>query len=401
MDAALTWIDLTARDRDKMRQILDLFKEQGTIDEMGLGTLRDAFSDALFPGTSTIQTRLRYVLFVPWIYRQLEASSHKIDDVAKRSRNAELALIRPLQGGKDPDGTIGVRAGGALARLPSSVYWTALVRWGIFQHEQSQSWYHTHFDRLANQRDVGVAADDPGVIETHRPNWHPRLPDRTPSFPADVAFALTRDEAVFLQGRIEERCAGTLLAWLARVGTDAPPDGCYWHDSAASNASTDIRQIVELSRRFSLHVEGLPLLYNLLLAERRHAERDGDDELIDHYRSELEDWAARESEELTFDPDSLWNFIASRNVRTPSPQRRFVEHWSRRISEKTAAAVRDDSHLRLLIEARERQLKGRRARLLNAGRLLDWNGAVGVGRMNFRWHRVRQLLIDLHTGLAA
>ena len=29
---------------------------------MGLGRLRDALSEALFPGTSTIQTRLRYVL---------------------------------------------------------------------------------------------------------------------------------------------------------------------------------------------------------------------------------------------------------------------------------------------------------------------------------------------------
>ena len=33
---------------------------------MGLGSLRDALSDALFPGTSYLQTRLRYVLFVPW-----------------------------------------------------------------------------------------------------------------------------------------------------------------------------------------------------------------------------------------------------------------------------------------------------------------------------------------------
>ena len=401
MDAALTWLDLTASDRDKMRQVLDLFKEQGTVDEMGLGTLRDAFSDALFPGTSTIQTRLRYVLFVPWIYRQLEASSHTVDDVATRSRNAELALIRPLQGSKDPDGTIGVRAGGSLARLPSSVYWTALVRWGIFKHEQSQSWYHTHFARLANQRDVGAAADDPGVIETHRPNWHPRLPCRTPSFPADVSFALTRDESEFLQGRIEERCAGTLLALLAREGTDAPPDGYFWHDSAASNANMDIRKIIEISRRFSLHAEGMPLLYNLLLAERRYAEHGGDDKWVDHYRSELDDWAARESEERTFDPDALWTFTASRSVRTSSPQRRFVEHWARRIAEIAPAAVRDDSHLRLLIEARETQLKGRRARLRNAGRLLDWNGAVGVGRMNFRWHRVRQILLDLHTGLAA
>ena len=59
MQATLTWIDLTASDRDKMRRVLDLFKEQGTLDEMGLGSLRDALSDALFPGTSSIQTRLR------------------------------------------------------------------------------------------------------------------------------------------------------------------------------------------------------------------------------------------------------------------------------------------------------------------------------------------------------
>lgn len=61
MQATLTWLDLTASDRDKMRRVLDLFKEQGTLDEMGLGSLRDALSDALFPGTSSIQTRLRYM----------------------------------------------------------------------------------------------------------------------------------------------------------------------------------------------------------------------------------------------------------------------------------------------------------------------------------------------------
>ena len=78
MAATLTWLDLTASDRDRMRQVLDLFKERGTVDEMGLGRLRDALSEALFPGTSTIQTRLRYVLFVPWIYRQLEARKRRL-----------------------------------------------------------------------------------------------------------------------------------------------------------------------------------------------------------------------------------------------------------------------------------------------------------------------------------
>ena len=53
MAATLTWLDLTASDRDRMRQVLDLFKEQGTVDEMGLGRLRDALSEALFPGPCT------------------------------------------------------------------------------------------------------------------------------------------------------------------------------------------------------------------------------------------------------------------------------------------------------------------------------------------------------------
>ena len=62
MDATLTWLDLTASDRDKMRRVLDLFNEQGTLDGLSLGSLRDALSDGLFPGTSDLQTRLRYVL---------------------------------------------------------------------------------------------------------------------------------------------------------------------------------------------------------------------------------------------------------------------------------------------------------------------------------------------------
>ena len=401
MEPTLTWLDLTASDRDKMRRVLDLFNEQGTIDEMGLGSLRDTLSEALFPGTSTIQTRLRYVLFIPWMYKRLEARRIGAADVATHSRKAETDLIRPLEQSEDTAGTIGVRARGSLARLPSSVYWTALVRWRIFQHEQSQGWYHTHFARLAYGRDGEVSDDDPGVVWAHRPNWHPRLPDPPESFPGEASFLLTHDEADFLRGRLEERCAGTLLAWLAREGSDTPSNGFFWDDCAALPVDAGIQSTVKLARRFSLHVEGVPLLYNLLLAERRHAEHGGDDELVDRYRAELAEWAAQEAEEDDYNPDGLWCFVVSRGGRTPGPQSRFVESWSGRIAELAPDAVADDGRLRSLIEGREWQLKGTRARLVNPGRLLDWNGNAGVGRMDFRWHRVRQLLNDLRRGLAA
>ena len=401
MAATLTWLDLTVSDRDRMRQVLDLFKEQGTVDEMGLGRLRDALSEALFPGTSTIQTRLRYVLFVPWIYRQLEARRVAASRVSTQLRTAELGLIGPLLENGTSQGVIGERARGSLARQPSSVYWTALVRWGLFLHERPQGWYHTHFTGLLHGPAAEEAADDPGITLARQPNWHPRLPNPPEAFPDEASFDLTREEAVFLQGRIEERCAGTLLAWLAREGSDAPTDGSLWDDSAATNASVGLRDTIELARRFSLHVEATPLLYNLLLAERRHSENGGDEALIDRYRQDIGEWAAREAVEQFFDPAELWNFAASRKVQVPRLQRNFVEAWTSRLSDIGPAAIADDRTLRSLIENRERQLKGPRARLHNPARLIDWSGEVGVGRMNFRWHRVYRMVLDLHQGLAA
>ena len=96
MIPSLTWLDFTADDRTRMRRVLDLFTDQGTVDELGLGTLRDVISDALFPGTSSIHTRLRYMLFVPWIYQKLERDRAKAAEVQNRARRAELGPVNTI-----------------------------------------------------------------------------------------------------------------------------------------------------------------------------------------------------------------------------------------------------------------------------------------------------------------
>ena len=80
-----------------------------------------------------------------------------------------------------------------------------------------------------------------------------------------VEFALTREEAEFVRGRIDEHCAGSMLSWLAAHPREERPYS-LWDDEDAMQAGGDLADTVELARRFSLHVEGLSLLYNLMLA---------------------------------------------------------------------------------------------------------------------------------------
>ena len=50
----IAWLDYSETERRRMMDIIDLFREKGTVDELGLGTIRDALADRLFPGTSTV-----------------------------------------------------------------------------------------------------------------------------------------------------------------------------------------------------------------------------------------------------------------------------------------------------------------------------------------------------------
>jgi hypothetical protein len=69
-----------------------LFQERETRDELGLGSIRDSIADHLFPGTSTIQTRLRYMLFIPWLFQMLEGSAAGSDQLATEARALENRL---------------------------------------------------------------------------------------------------------------------------------------------------------------------------------------------------------------------------------------------------------------------------------------------------------------------
>ena len=68
----LGWIDFSKSERSKVLSVLDLLQEKGTLDELGIAPIRDGFANIFFPGTSTIQTRAKYFLIVPYALWDLE-----------------------------------------------------------------------------------------------------------------------------------------------------------------------------------------------------------------------------------------------------------------------------------------------------------------------------------------
>jgi hypothetical protein len=80
--------------------LLHSLEEPGTLDALGLGSVRDAFSSRLSPGTSTIQTRLRYYfVFLPWIFTRLEQQRVPPAEFARRLRDSiatSVALPLPM-----------------------------------------------------------------------------------------------------------------------------------------------------------------------------------------------------------------------------------------------------------------------------------------------------------------
>jgi len=82
MASSFGWVDFSEEERKKMVNLIHLFDEQDTRDELGIGSVRDAFSNLLFPGTSTVQTRAKYMLFIPWNSTHINLADQQMENIS-------------------------------------------------------------------------------------------------------------------------------------------------------------------------------------------------------------------------------------------------------------------------------------------------------------------------------
>lgn len=402
MPSAFTWLDFVESDRQRAMQVIDLFREKGTVDELGFAPIRDAFADHLFPGTSTIQTRARYFLFVPWIIQDSEQKRLGAHEFARKVRERETKLIKSLlAGGEEQEGIIGREALGTLKRMPSSVYWRGLSLWGIRLFKGSLEQYARRLSRGSSASNSDVVTDDGEPLGRPLPQWHPLLPEKPDDLYDNATLELDAEEAEFLKDRICSTQPNSLLARLVSAATAELDSGYAWENPRELIARNTLLNAVEQARRFALCAWGGQLTYTLMVAQLKN-----NDELVAATNEALQTWVEQMAENASvlteWDRSEFWALVKRFNPRASPGTKGFAEDWIKvALRAATGIPVWQEVGVQNQVIQREANLKGNRARLRpdNLRARDRWQGDPQGGPMDFRWSRTRTIVNDIVRGL--
>src|SRR6266702_1868801 len=177
---------------------------EGVRDEIGFLIVHQRYADHFFPGTSVLHTRLRYVLFVPWIYQTLyeEGSSGRVQDSLEK---AEIRLAGRL---KHLRGAIGGFNFPRPTSQPASLsYWAALGAWGILRETDGRLPSRAQIHALLQSRHRKANDDDgQGLLRAELPftTLPPRPDDWSSAGPTQ--FRLLSREAQFARWLSADLC---------------------------------------------------------------------------------------------------------------------------------------------------------------------------------------------------
>lgn len=402
----LGWVDFSSTDRDQVAKILAMLREPGTLDELGIGQIRDAFADLLFPGFSTIQTRAKYLITVPRIFRDYhhmkknEKRRIRLLEYLKEQEN-EVARKLVEKHGSEEEGIIGSTriATGGVARRPSSVYWNAYRQFGIIKTEASLSEFCREYEKEDILRHSVTKLEDDVDDEVHH-IVQVKIPSYNPLWIEELSMELTHEEADFLYQyimqsyHIAESVPSQLLKHdlldKALKEEYSPLESLTVLLSNEESVSTICKDTLKLANEFSLAMEGPHIRYNIILARKNGFEKS-----VAKYTNEYAQWKAEVLGKNLFyeHAEEAWLSGAKREHSRPFKSRTtgFVKSWS--------VLIRSDASDEILDKLVEKQaIDNKKERSLLRKKVVN-EGWVGIRRLDYRWFYVRKILIDIQQGL--
>ena len=370
--------------------------DAGVRDEVGFLIIHQRYADRFFPGTSVLHTRLRYALFVPWIYTDARNSRLRQRNPADAIARGEHKLTARLL---DQDGVIGGRVfPQPLDQPPSYVYWTALQAWGLLRQPDIRGrWSRKRVEKLLGAPPAAKLSDDDGlpIDQTDWPFAGCPEPPKDWNSGGALSFDLTRRERTYLARQLRRVASPvlsgepSLLALL--VGKPLDVADYAWSPEITDMAQHEQAALVRAGQAAALAAIGRAIYaaqVETLKAEldRRKCsdlQRNALIGVVANWRAEAEklDWASFETD------------IGKLPPRVSDALRETLG-WVR--NDLTDPMVLEPAY-RSAEEARKRR-RARLSRTLDGrDRRAEWdNEKHGAAKpLHYRWGNVQRLLRDL------
>lgn len=280
----LGWVDFSREDREKVLDVMNLLQEQGAVDEIGIGLVRDAFANLFFPGTSTVQTVAKYFLIVPYVLKEATEGRYG-NDYAKILRRIDQEEkdcgIRLMQNCPDEEGIIGRRVlpKNWVARKPSNIYWSGIRTYGICTQDLTIPELLKASIMLQAQKKssaLGNKGDDAPDTERDDADAGRDMATQLFSVPDDyytdwrsnLSIHLTHSEAAFLREKIETSVASSLMGYLLRNSIDVTKYDSFEAicEDLSSSVPKELSGTMKLACDFNRLVYAARVRYNYILS---------------------------------------------------------------------------------------------------------------------------------------
>lgn len=381
------FIDFSKEERNKILATLKLLGTQTALDELGIGVIRDGYADILFPGISTIQTRAKYFVLIPYLFQKAaELNLQSGAQVRKWLIAAEDKLVQTLVDNSDDseNGIIGKRALGqkrTVKMRPSGIYWNGLRTFEILRGTGVSLTAACSMIAASSKMKAeltvvtdGETFDDQEAASYNSILFSPILPEN--NFEKKAAILLTKKEAEFLAYKISQSTLtkNTLLDFLIKNKLDCNS----FDDIPEGILPKALKKDYRLARDFSDFIIGAHIRYNVIFSEYQ------DDEMIDEWNQWRNAFITR-----TFSLDDILSRISCNDLTE-----RFCREFLALVYQNDVNAIDE------LIVHREKQIKGDRAKLRKPMEYrYNYDRPIHFYRLDFRFGTAKTIIHDIITGL--
>lgn len=400
----LGWVDYSREERETIKELLKVLGESGSLDELGVGIVRDSISDLLYPGTSVLHTRAKYYILIPELFKKAMKSGLTTSSEVRNLINTDQdriarALRRAIdeETGTKAAGIIGGRSDRGVKMKPTRIYWNALRTTEILCNSDMSfddacsavAGYNRKTQNIVikyESENDGGDADDVGAGNFAL--FTAPCKERIEDYLENPTLHLRKDEADYLRTQflhvpvmkntLMEYCLKTKTSYQGVALDDIPTEGMP--EVLAHN--------LELATEFANFIYGAYIVYNLLFIENggEYATAEEKSRLENKYR----DWK-KKSPGLPH-RDEILKFVRN-HEHYKAALRDFLIRFESAVKNNTTDSCSDEE--KRIIRQREQACKSVKAKI---GKDYPYQ-EIQSSPMNYRHGTGQTIISDILKGM--